>query len=382
VNRPQDPLEETHRVPSDFGLIHWALITLVILAFLGAIYVAEAVIAPVAFSLFLIAIVWPLQSRLQAYIPRLIALAISVLLLVVAFSGFASLIVWAFSRVGRWILINLSRFQALYNQMTSWLEEQGIAVASLWADHFNVSWIVGLMQKLTGQVNTTLSFWLVVLVYVIIGLLEVEGTARKIETLPNRRIARVLLAGSEETAAKIRRYMVVRTMMSVLTGVLVWAFAMLFGLPLAQEWGVIAFTLNYIPFIGPFIATLFPTLLAMVQFDTWQAVIVVFACLNVIQFVVGSYIEPRLSGTVLAMSPFVVLFSIFLWTFLWGLPGTFIGLPITIAVLTFCAQDPATRWLAIQLGPPEETDLPAADHARPEALPPLAPVRRASARRR
>ena len=367
MNRPQAPLEETHRVPSGFGLIHWALITLVILASLGAIYVAEAVIAPVAFSLFLIAIVWPLQSRLQAYIPRLIALAISVLLLVVAFSGFASLVVWAFSRVGRWILINLSRFQALYNQMASWLEEQGIAVASLWADHFNVSWIVGLMQKLTGQVNTTLSFWLVVLVYVIIGLLEVEGTARKIETLPNRRIARVLLAGSEEAAAKIRRYMVVRTMMSVLTGVLVWAFAMLFGLPLAQEWGVIAFTLNYIPFIGPFIATLFPTLLAMVQFDTWQAVIVVFACLNVIQFVVGSYIEPRLSGTMLAMSPFVVLFSIFLWTFLWGLPGTFIGLPITIAVLTFCAQDPATRWLAIQLGPPEETDLPAPDHARPEA---------------
>ena len=151
----------------------------------------------------------------------------------VAFSGFASLVVWAFSRVGRWILINLSRFQALYNQMASWLEEQGIAVASLWADHFNVSWIVGLMQKLTGQVNTTLSFWLVVLVYVIIGLLEAQGTARKIETLPNRRIARVLLAGSEEAAAKIRRYMVVRTMMSVLTGVLVWAFAMLFGLPLA-----------------------------------------------------------------------------------------------------------------------------------------------------
>jgi predicted PurR-regulated permease PerM len=223
------------------------------------------------------------------------------------------------------------------------------------------------MQRLTGQVNTALSFWLVVLVYVIIGLLEVEGTARKVDTLPNRRIARVLLDGSEETAVKIRRYMVVRTLMSILTGALVWAFAVIVGLPLAQEWGVIAFTLNYIPFIGPFIATLFPTLLAMVQFDTWQTVIVVFACLNVIQFVVGSYIEPRLSGSVLAMSPFVVLFSIFLWTFLWGLPGTFIGLPITIAVLTFCAQDPSTRWLATQLGPPLETEPPAPDQARPEA---------------
>nr|WP_246776913.1 AI-2E family transporter [Microvirga sp. VF16] len=347
-------------------MTHWALITLVILAFLGAIYVAEGVIAPVAFALFLIAVVWPLQFRLQTYVPRLIALAISVLVLVMAFSGFAWLTVWAFGRVGRWILINMSRFQALYNQLALWLEEQGIAVASLWADHFNISWIVGLMQKLTGQVNTTLSFWLVVLVYVILGLLEVEGTARKIETLPNHRIARVLLAGSKETAVKIRHYMVVRTLMSILTGALVWAFAVVFGLPLAQEWGVIAFTLNYIPFIGPFIATLFPTLLAMVEFDTWQAVIVVFACLNVIQFVVGSYIEPRLSGSVLAMSPFVVLFSIFLWTFLWGLPGTFIGLPITIAVLTFCAQDPSTRWVAIQLGPPEEEDQPIPDHSHPE----------------
>ena len=77
-------------------------------------------------------------------------------------------------------------------------------------------------------------------------------------------------------------------------------------------------------------------------------------------------IEPRLSGSVLAMSPFVVLFSIFLWTFLWGLPGTFIGLPITIAILTFCAQDPATRWLAVQFGPPDEGDLPDPDPARLE----------------
>jgi len=367
MDRPQAPSEASQRPSPHPWSMHWPLITLVVLAFLGAIYVAEAVIAPFAFALFLIALVWPLQARLQAHIPRLVALAVSILLLVVAFSGFALLIVWAFGRVARWIFGNLSRFQEIYNQMSLWLEERGVAVASIWADYFNIGWLVGLTQKLTSQVNTTLTFWLVILVYVILGLLEVEATARKVEALPNRRIAQVLLAGSAETAVKIRRYMVVRSLMSLLTGALVWAFAVLFGLPLAQEWGVIAFTLNYIPFIGPFIATLFPTLLAMVEFDTWQAVIVVFACLNVIQFVVGSYIEPRLSGTVLAMSPSVVLFSIFLWTFLWGLPGTFIGLPITIAVLTFCAQDPSTRWLAMLLGPSEEADLPIPDRTRREA---------------
>ena len=84
--------------------------------------------------------------------------------------------------------------------------------------------------------------------------------------------------------------------MSAVTGLLVGAFAWVAGLPFAFEWGVIAFVLNYIPFIGPFVATLFPTLLAMTQFESWPAVLGVFVCLNVIQFVVGSYIEPRVAG--------------------------------------------------------------------------------------
>src|SRR5690242_13957769 len=102
MDRPQAPSEASHRTPPQPWSMHWPLITLVVLALLGAIYVAEAVIAPFAFALFLIALVWPLQARLQAHIPRLVALAVSILLLVVAFSGFASLVVWAFSRVGRW----------------------------------------------------------------------------------------------------------------------------------------------------------------------------------------------------------------------------------------------------------------------------------------
>lgn len=163
--------------------------------------------------------------------------------------------------------------------------------------------------------------------------------------------------------------MAVRTLMSVLTGGLVWIVAALFGLPLAQEWGVIAFALNYIPFIGPIIATVFPTLLAMVEFGSWQAVAAVLACLYVSQSGVGSYLEPRLSGSALSMSPFVVLFSIFLWTFLWGLSGTFIGVPIAVAVLTFCAHHPDTRWVAILFGPPDGWDDPGADRAdRPNEL--------------
>jgi predicted PurR-regulated permease PerM len=79
----------------------------------------------VAFALFLITQVWPLQSRLQARISALLALAVSILVLVVAFGSLASLVLWAWSRVGRWIIANLGRFESLYDQTAAWLEGHG-----------------------------------------------------------------------------------------------------------------------------------------------------------------------------------------------------------------------------------------------------------------
>jgi AI-2 transport protein TqsA len=338
----------------DFGFkFIGGLAALVVIA--AAVAQASTVFAPLALALFIIAIVWPLQERLQSRMPKLLALAITIVVTVATCLAFASFAIWGFSRVGRSIVTDSARYQALYGNLITWLDGHGISVAGLWAEHFNVTWLLRVTQLVTGRVNTTLSFWLIALVYVVLGLLEVDDMRRKVAALDNREAARVLLEGSAATAAKFRKYMLVRTQMSIITGLLVGAFAWISGLQFALEWGVIAFALNYVPFVGPFIATLFPTLLAMTQFDSWQAVVGIFVCLNIIQFVVGSYVEPRVSGNMLAISPSVVLFAIFLWTFLWGLFGTFIGVPIALAILTFCGQHPSSRWLADLLGGPTQT---------------------------
>jgi predicted PurR-regulated permease PerM len=311
---------------------------------------ASAVFAPLALALFIIAIVWPLQNRLQAKMPKLLALAATIVVTIAVCLAFASLAAWGFGRVGRSLTADAARYQALHEATMTWLEGHGVSVAALWAQHFNVRWLLGTTQQIAGRVTSMLSFWLIAVVYVVLGLLEVEDIRRRMELLDNRELARVLLDGSTATAARFRRYLLVRTQMSAMTGLLVGAFAWITGLQFAIEWGAIAFTLNYIPFIGPFTATLFPTLLAMTQFDSWQAVLGVFVCLNIIQFVVGSYIEPRVAGHMLSISPLVVLFAIFVWTFLWGIFGTFIGVPIALAILTFCDQHSSSRWLADLLG--------------------------------
>ncbi len=140
--------------------------------------------------------------------------------------------------------------------------------------------------------------------------------------------------------------MLIRTLLSALTGVAVWGFALLAGLELAAAWGIIAFALNYIPFLGPFVATILPGFFALAQFDSWQSTAFVFLGLFAIQFVIGNYLEPLVAGAALAISPLAVVFAVFFWSFLWGIPGAFLGVPITIAMLTLCEHSPSTRWIA------------------------------------
>jgi predicted PurR-regulated permease PerM len=318
----------------------------------GALGIAQAVFAPLAFALFVVAIVWPLQRALQAKLPKLLALAVSMTATIIVIASFAWVISWAFSRVGRYVVLDAARFQLLYDQIAGWLEGHGIVVASLWQEHFNIGWVFRVFQEIASIVNGMLSFTIIVMIYVMLGLLEVDVAAARLRRMTDTMFGQVVLAGCAATSVKFRRYLLVRSLMSVITGVLVWGFIALLGLPLASEWGVIAFVLNYIPFIGPLIATVLPTCFAVAQFDAWQNAAVMFACLNVIQFLVGSYLEPRVAGSALSISPFLVLAAVFFWTWLWGIAGALIGVPIVIAVLTLCEQHEASRWVAELCGTP------------------------------
>lgn len=315
----------------------------------AALHSARSILAPVVFSLFIIAIVWPLQSRLQARVPKLLALAITVLATLAVITLLASLLVWGFSRIGQWLISNAARFQMLYMQATDWLDSHGISIAGQMTESFNMSWLIRAVQEIGGRLHGFISFAIVTLVFAVLGLLEVDVVRRNIARLKSKEMAQSLLQAGTDIAAKFQKYMLVRSVMSVLTGAVVWGITLLAGLELATAWGVIAFVLNYIPFIGPLFATVFPTLFAIAQFESWQLALIVFLSLNLIQFLIGSYLEPRIAGAALAVSPFLILFAVFFWSFLWGIPGAFIGVPIVIAVLTVCEQHESSKWVATLL---------------------------------
>jgi AI-2 transport protein TqsA len=326
--------------------VRTSLVLCALVLVFAAAYFAGAILAPVTFALFVVAVVWPLQERLQAALPKILALVATILVILAVVAALLYLLGWGFGLVAQWLLNNTDRFQSLYTQGYVWLSEHGISISTLMADHYNPSWIVGVVRDIGSRTYGLISFAVIAFAFTMLGLLEVDPVRRNIERLGDREFSRSLLKAGEDIAVKFRKHMLVRTVMSVVTGLVVWSFALIAGIELATAWGVIAFVFNYVPFIGPLFATIFPTLFALVQFESWQLAVVVFVSLNVIQFVTGSYIEPRIAGAALSISPFMVLFAVFFWSFLWGIPGAFIGVPIMIAALALCEEHEGTRWIA------------------------------------
>jgi AI-2 transport protein TqsA len=315
----------------------------------AALYFARSVFVPLAFSMLAIALVWPLQQLLETRIPKLLASTVVILTTLLVIVALAAAVAWGFSMIGEWLVQNTGKFQSLHLNATNWLESHGISVTGFIAQRLDVGWIIRFVQDVAGRMRSFAGFFLLVVIMTLIGLLEVNEFKLRLQTIDDRAKGQTLLQVAQTIAVKFRKYMFVRSLASVLTGALIFAFTAFAGLELATAWGIMAFTLNYIPFIGPFIATILPTLFAVVQFESWQMAALIFLGSTLIQFLIGNYLEPRLFGSILDISPYLTVFAVFFWAFLWGVPGAFIGVPVTIALLTCCEAYPSTRWIATLL---------------------------------
>lgn len=161
----------------------------------------------------------------------------------------------------------------------------------------------------------------------------------------------------------INRYLVMKTWISLLTGLLAGLLCAAVGVDFPVLWGLLAFVLNYVPNIGSILAAIPPILLALLRLGG-GASLAVIAGYVVINGVLGNIVEPRVFGNGLGLSPFVVLLSLVFWGWVLGPLGMLLSVPLTMAVKMAMEPDPKTRWIAVLLGPGPPA---AADSATEEA---------------
>ena len=309
----------------------------------AALYFARVLIEPIAFAFFGMALVWPVQKALEARMPNSLALLLTILVTLIVIVVFATAIIWSVSDIIHWVSANLPRFQALYTRTAQWLEEHGIFITEA-AGLYDNRAFVRFLQDIALRLNSFAGFCLVVFLLLTFGLTELRSFGRRFDELEPK-IGWKISATFADIAQKIRKYMIIRTLASILTGIAVFIYTYYMGLDLAIAWGIISFVLNYIPYFGTLIAVILPVLFSTVQFESWQTPAALFGGLYFIQFLIGNYLEPIVASKAFAVSPFVMLIAFFYWGFVWGLPGAFIGLPMTIAFLTICQRDPSRRWV-------------------------------------
>ena len=325
------------------------LLALILVA--AVLHLAKVVFEPIAFALFGIALVWPFQEALARRLPKSLALGLTILLVLLVIFVVAAAIVWSIDDLVHWTVANIGRFQAAYAAWVKWFEGHGIYIAE-GLNEYDARTFISLLRAVASGANYFIGFCVVVFLLITFGLTELGSFQKRLDELAEKTdwdISRT----AAEIAGKIRTYMIIRTLASVVTGLAVFAFTLSIGLDLAIAWGIISFVLNYIPYLGPLVAVVLPVLFASVQFESWQMVVAIFGGLYLIQFLIGNYLEPIIAGKALAISPLVMLVAFFFWAFLWGLPGAFIGIPMTIAILTICAQTPSLRWIARLLSAPD-----------------------------
>lgn len=146
-----------------------------------------------------------------------------------------------------------------------------------------------------------------------------------------------------------QRYLGIKTVISLITGVLAGTLCWAAGLDFYPLWGILAFALNYIPVVGSFIAGVAPTVLALLVKTPADAVVVMFGFFLINTFL-GNFVEPMLMGRRFGLSTLVVLLSVMFWGWLWGPIGMLLAVPLTMMVKVILDNSDEFRWIAVAIG--------------------------------
>ena len=161
--------------------------------------------------------------------------------------------------------------------------------------------------------------------------------------------AEAIKAGMTRISNDIETYVWVQTLTGVMLAGVSAAVMATIGLDNVLFWTIVLFLLSYIPILGVSVGSVAPALFALLQFPTvWQA-LVVFGGIQVAAFIVGNLIYPRMQADTQNIDPVATLLALSFWGFLWGIPGAFLAVPLTLMLMMVCAQFEGTRWVAVLL---------------------------------
>ena len=208
-------------------------------------------------------------------------------------------------------------------------------------------WAMGFAATILNGLRDVLTNVFLIVFTTIFILLEVSTVQTKVEAAFGR--STQSLEGPRVFLANLGRYLGIKTIVSIATGLTAGVLTWVIGLDFPLLWAMLAFLLNYIPTIGSIIAAVPAVLLALVQLGVGEASATALGFVG-INVLFGNLIEPRLMGYGVGISPMVVFIGLVLWGWIFGPVGMLLSVPLTMTLKLALESDERTRWAAILLG--------------------------------
>jgi AI-2 transport protein TqsA len=313
-------------------IIQLMAILVITIAIVFILKTLQDIFIPIVLAIFIFYLFSPISERLaKIKIPRVASLFIILAVISVVGRYFVQLLI---NNTREFIAFYPTLEGQLLNTLTRWLRQYL---------HIEATGVQSIMQSarvqelLSSSVRMSLSFLgkflltLLILLFIYLTYGNYPNLIKKAFGGDSRRLGEIF-AMIRNIYQQITRYFVVKTVISLGTGILTGIACGILGIKFAALWGFLAFLLNYIPYIGSFVAIILPILLSFLQFPGSYKPFVAAGLLIAIQIFMGNYLDPEMMGNRFNLSPVVIIFSLFFWGYVWGIVGTFLAVPIMATV--------------------------------------------------
>ncbi len=324
---------------------------LIITAVIVCIY-AQSIILPFVLAIlfwFLIRVIKKILAKVKflGRLPRWLLTIFSTLILLgfLAFTG--SMISQNIAHLSK----TVPQYEANVNKMTDSVNKRfDIDLANMLGDFTKDLKFGSILSVLFSTLTGLFGNAFTVLLYLLFLLLEEPIFPKKLKAMyPDAKKYKQVTDLVNKIDHSIGNYVALKTLTSLITGFLSYIALLFIGIDAPLFWAFLIFILNFIPTIGSLIATLFPTLFAILQFGDFTPGILVLAIVGAIQLIIGNLVEPRLMGNSLNISPLVVFLTLAAWGVIWGISGMLLSVPITVIMIIVMSEFPGTRPFAILL---------------------------------
>ena len=341
----------------NLGRAIFVLLATITVIIVGAVLkITSSIMLLFTISLLLALVISPLVNFLQKFhIPKIASILLVVIFLI---GGLYAMGMILYSS-GRTLATLYPRYEARITEIYVWVanffelpyDEHLSIFENIWGQ----AGIRNLVRDMTLDFSSTFLGFVTNAVMMVIIMIFILIEAVFFKEKLNRafegtRAGQIIKIGSD-IMTQVTRYLSIKFIISLVTGLLVGIGLRIVGVEFAAVWGLIQFVLNFIPNIGSIVVGVSATLFALVQF--WPDPVPIVAAGLVMLFfnmVIGVIIDPKIMGDNLGISPLMVLVSLMIWGWLWGFAGLILAVPMISIIKIFCENIPVLEPISILLG--------------------------------